>query len=185
MRSPNLDQEFWSQQKPTDETAHRFIGRSLSSTRKYTALHHRWAQCHPDYLDLFFVFLWLCSNSYFQFCFSEWMVYYCLQCSSFSPAKALYNDIIIHRWQCHCYYLSSHTKMTLRSCLGLFNIKKFLSLEFLNSFKLLPFYALILTEPYFLAFLYELHLRSLQRTGDPKQNRWVTWWETERYGTSV
>lgn len=119
-------------------------------------------------------------TSYFQFCFSEWMAYYSLQCSSFSPAKALYNDIIIHRWQCHCYYLSSHTKMPLCICLGLFKIKKFLSLEFLNSFKLL-----ILTESYSVAFFYELHLRSLHRTCDPKQNRWVTWWETERYGTSV
>lgn len=118
-------------------------------------------------------------TSYFQFYFSEWMAYYCLQCSSFSPAKALYNDIIIHRWQCHSYYLSNHTKMPLYSHLGLFKIKKFLSLEFLNSFKLLPFYVLILTEPYFL-FLYELYIRSLERTGDPKQNRWVTWWETER-----
>lgn len=63
------------------------------------------------------------------------------------------------------------TKMLLCSCFGLFKIKKFLPLEFLNSFKLLPFYVLILTEPYFLAFLHELHLRHLQRTGDAKQNR--------------
>lgn len=185
MRSPSLEQKFLKSTEPTDESAHRFIGRSLSSTRKYTALHHGWAQCSPDYLDLFLVFSDYAPTSYFQFCFSEWMAYYCLQCSSFSPAKALYNDITIHRWQCHCYYLSSHTKMPLSSCLGLFKIKKFLSLEFLNSFKLLPFCVLILTEPYFLALLYELHLRSLQRTGDPKQNRWVIQWETERYRTSV
>lgn len=111
----------------------------------------------------------LISSSVFQ---SEWPIIVFSVLVSVLPRPCI-NDIIIQKWQCHWYYLSSHTKIPLCSCFGLFKIKKFLFLEFLNSFKLLPFYVLILTEPYFLAFLYELHLRSLQRKTIPnKTGEW-------------